>query len=344
MRLLVITQKVDKNDSILGFFHNWLLKFAENFDNIIVICLEKGQYDLPQNIQILSLGKENKASRWQYVSKFYQYIWQDRKNYDAVFVHMNQEYVLLGGIFWRIFAKKIILWRNHKIGNFLTSVAVYFANKVYCTSVESFTAKFQKTKVMPVGIDTDMFNRKENIEKIPKSILFLSRVSSIKNPGTLLEALVILKKRNINFYAEFIGDALAKDLNFYQQLKTQTTKYDLGDRVKWLPAVPNWQTPKIYNKFLVSINLTASGSLDKTMFEAMACETLVLSSNTALENIVPAEFFCEYQNSEQLANKLEYILTLSSDDQKKYAKKFRQYVVENHSLYKLIFSLTNSLK
>lgn len=343
MRLLVITQKVDKNDAVLGFFHNWLLKFAENFDNIVVICLEKGECNLPKNVQVLSLDKENKASRWQYISKFYQYIWQERKNYDAVFVHMNQEYVLLGSIFWRIFAKKIILWRNHKIGNFLTSLAVCFANKVYCTSAESFTAKFQKTQIMPVGIDTDIFNRKENIEKIPKSILFLSRVNSIKNPDTLLEALSVLKKRNINFYAEFVGDALVKDLNFYQQLKTQTTKYDLDDRVKWSPAVPNHQTPEIYNKFLVSVNLTVSGSLDKTIFEAMACKTLILSSNSFLEKIVPAEFFCEYKNSEQLADRLENILALSFDEQINYAGKFRQYVVENHSLNLLLEKIKKDL-
>ena len=30
MKLLVITQKVDKNDAILGFFHRWLIEFYTN--------------------------------------------------------------------------------------------------------------------------------------------------------------------------------------------------------------------------------------------------------------------------------------------------------------------------
>ena len=58
MRLLIITQKVDKNDPILGFFHRWIEEFAKHCQSIIVICLQKGEYNLPKNIKILSLGKE----------------------------------------------------------------------------------------------------------------------------------------------------------------------------------------------------------------------------------------------------------------------------------------------
>ena len=53
-----MTQKVDKNDAILGFFHNWLLQLSPKFERIIVVCLEKGESDLPNNVRVLSLGKE----------------------------------------------------------------------------------------------------------------------------------------------------------------------------------------------------------------------------------------------------------------------------------------------
>ena len=336
MRLLVVTQKVDKNDAVLGFFHNWLLKFADNFDNIIAICLEKGECDLPTNVQVLSLGKENQVSRWQYIYKFYRYIWQERKNYDAVFVHMNQEYVLLGGLFWRIFSKKIILWRNHPKGNFLTKLAVFLANVVYCTSLDSFTSKFTKTKLMPVGVDTDLFFRDHNVFRQSKSILFLSRMAPIKNPDVLLEALFILKKRNIFFSASFIGEPLQKHVHFYQQLKDKTKKYGLEQCVNWLPAVPNWKTPEIYNQFEIFINLTDSGSLDKTIFEAMASQALVLTSNSSLSDFLPAIFFIDHNNSADLAKKLENALSLDSSSLNEYGQNFRKYVMEVHSLQFLV--------
>ena len=47
MKLLIITQKVNKIDPILGFFHGWIIEFAKHFESITVICLEKGEYNLP---------------------------------------------------------------------------------------------------------------------------------------------------------------------------------------------------------------------------------------------------------------------------------------------------------
>lgn len=58
MRLLIVTQKVDRDDDLLGFFHQWICEFAKHCDFVTVICLEKGEYALPANVRILSLGKE----------------------------------------------------------------------------------------------------------------------------------------------------------------------------------------------------------------------------------------------------------------------------------------------
>ena len=113
MRLLICTQKVDKRDPILGFFHSWIEEFAKHCSQVIVICLEKGEFDLPENVTIFSLGKEeNKhgyAVKLLYCWSFYKFIWRYRKEYDTIFVHMNKEYVVLGGIFWRLFKWNTIL-------------------------------------------------------------------------------------------------------------------------------------------------------------------------------------------------------------------------------------------
>src|ERR1051326_6719713 len=105
MKLLIITQKVDKNDPVLGFFYGWLLSFSKIAETITVICLEKGQSDLPTNVTIYSLGKESETSKFGYVINFYKYLNQISGSYDRVFVHMNQEYLLLVGFYWII--KKI---------------------------------------------------------------------------------------------------------------------------------------------------------------------------------------------------------------------------------------------
>ena len=76
MRLLIYTQKVDKNDPVLGFFHQWIEEFAEHLDALEVVCLEKGEYTLPGNARVTSLGREEGKGRMTYVWRFYKHLFQ----------------------------------------------------------------------------------------------------------------------------------------------------------------------------------------------------------------------------------------------------------------------------
>ena len=50
--LLIITQKVDRDDQLLGFFIPWLRKFADHFEKVTVLCLEQGSFNLPNLVQV----------------------------------------------------------------------------------------------------------------------------------------------------------------------------------------------------------------------------------------------------------------------------------------------------
>src|SRR3989344_7648100 len=130
MKLLIITQKIDKNDDLLGIYHKWVKKIAAKCESVRVICLYKGEYDLPDNVKVFSLGKEKKKSNFLYVVNFYKYIWKMRKQYDVVFVHMNPEYAILGGLFWKIWGKKVVLWYAHYLSNLKLKLAIVFADKI----------------------------------------------------------------------------------------------------------------------------------------------------------------------------------------------------------------------
>ena len=144
MRLLVTTQAVDLDDPVLGFFHRWLEELARGADTVHVICLKEGRHSLPKNVFVHSLGKEGGRSRLKYISRFYKYIRMYRNEYDAVFVHMNEEYVVMGGFLWRMWGKRIVMWRNHKMGSWRTRLAMKFADVVCYTSPNAFVASSKK--------------------------------------------------------------------------------------------------------------------------------------------------------------------------------------------------------
>ncbi|MFH1841344.1 MAG: glycosyltransferase family 4 protein [Candidatus Nealsonbacteria bacterium] len=345
MKLLVFTQKVDKEDDILGFFHNWLEKLARNFDLLNVICLQLGTYSLPQNVKVSSLGKETGQLKVKSFFIFYKYIFRLRKEYEVVFVHMNPIYVVLGGIFWKVGKKKICLWHNHKKGNFITKLAIKMSDVVFYTSPFSFAAKYKKSKVMPVGIDTDIFKKEEGIEETQNLILYLGRISSVKNIDILIEAVSVLKKKEVSFVLNIVGEPGEKDKEYFEKIKELSRG---SKKINFLGKVPNYQTPGIYNKAKVFVNLTQTGSFDKTTLEAMACERMVVVSNPVFDNIFSEEqktfFMCKEKDSQDLTDKLSKILNMSLEQQIFFGKELRKIVVKHHNLDKLVGEIIKWMK
>lgn len=344
MRLLIITQKIDINDDILGFFHRWLEKFAEKFEKIIAICLQKGEYNLPANVKVLSLRKEKGKSKLKYIWNFYKYILVERKQYDAVFVHMNQEYVLFGSLFWKLLDKNIFMWRNHRKGNIFTRIAVIFCSKVFYTSEFSFTARFKKSKIMPVGIDIKNFQFPILNFKSGNNILSLGRISPVKNIHILIEAINILSQKGMDFILNIVGEPTEKDDEYFKKIKEIAKNLEDEGKIKFFGKTPNYKTPEIYAQNSIFVNLTKSGSMDKTILEAMAAGLIVLVCNKSFENIVPKEFIFEEDNVQNLAEKIEYALKTPQNKKDALTRQLRKWVEEKHGLDLLISKLIYEFK
>lgn len=341
-RLLILTQTIDKEDKELGFFHRWVNEFSHHTSLLNVICLKKGAFDFPKHVKILSLGKEQGQSRFQYIYRFYKYIWQERNNYDAIFVHMNEEYIIMGGLLWKMWGKRIGMWRNHPQGTSLTKYAVAMSDKVFCTSPKSFTAKFEKTKVMPAGIDVGQYESDSEYNK--NSILFFGRLSPVKNVHVFIEALEALHSSGEDFRADIIGSPVnPEDWEYEQTLKKLGRRLIELGKLSFKPGLSHEDTAMLYKKYALYVNLTPDGSLDKTMLEAMASRTPSLLSNSAFRGHLPE--MCQLMSNEagSASEKMKTLLNLSEDEKLALGNKLRKYVEDTHGLSLLIKMLVKEL-
>lgn len=312
MRLLVITQEVDTESKTLGFFHEWIRSLAPHYESIEVICLKEGKHTLPENVHVHSLGKEKgRVPGFVYALRFKLLAWKLRRKYDAVFVHMNQEYVLVGGLMWKFLDKPVYMWRNHYAGSWLTDIAAVFCTKVFCTSTYSYTAKYSKKVLMPVGIDVGNFHPNENSVRAPRSILFLARIAPSKHPDILIEALGMLLERNVSFTASIYGSPLPQDARYYESIQLRARQLGLKDRVRFHPGIPNTATPEIYRTHSIFVNCSRSGMFDKTIFEAAACGADVLAASEDWRQLAGHDHWFSLSASE-LANALERRLAADS--------------------------------
>ncbi len=292
MNIVIVTQKVDSNDPILGFFVSWIKAFAQKYTNVIVVCLEKGKYELPENVQVYSLGKENGISRFKYVKNFFKYIWKFRNQYDSVFVHMNGEYMLLGGLLWKLLGKKTVMWRNHKSGSWKTDIAGMLADTVCYTSTGSYTATFKNAVQMPVGVDESLFHPIQGIERKQNSFLYVGRISPIKNIDKMVDGFIALHTQNpeLIFLFDIVGPADSElDKNYKTSLLEKIKNAGLAEKITFHEAVPQAQLPELYSSHQFCINLTASGSFDKTIWESVFCGCVPIVHNTSFLDEIPVD-------------------------------------------------------
>ncbi|MDP3902169.1 MAG: glycosyltransferase family 4 protein [bacterium] len=345
VKLLILTQKVDMNDDVLGFFHGWLIEFAKHCEKITVICLQKGEYNLPENVEVFSLGKEKKRNLLQKLSTFYFLLFTFRKEYDAVFVHMNPIYVILVGLFWKVAGKKIALWYTHKAVNWKLKIAEKLVDKIFTASKESFRLPSKKVEITGHGIDSEKFSifnsqfsnkKKDNINK-EFTIITAGRISEVKNLHLLIDVAEILKNKNFNFKIKIAGaPILENDKIYFEKLKERIKEKKLYDTIEFVGSVPNKNIAEFYQSGDLFINLSDTGSLDKAILEAMASGLKILTSNEAFKNIVPEDNFTNNDPS-MIAEKIESLVKHNGD----IGSNLAEYVAKNHGLGSLISNIAN---
>lgn len=335
MKLLIIAQVIDKHHPILGFFHGWILEFSKNCEQVHVICLQKGTYDLPANVTVHSLGKEEEKGKLSYVINFYRLIWQLRHNYDNVFVHMNQIYVILGAPVWRLLGKQVGLWYAHGAVSRSLKLAVLLTNLVFTSTKEGLRIETNKRVIVGQGIDVDKF--KLPVSKEPSDVLRLvtvGRIAQSKNIETLLKACSILKQQNIEFEFKIVGSPITRDEEGYEtSLIKLVESLGITDQVMWVGAVSNHDLPELLQQSDIFIHDGSTNSLDKALLEAVLCGCIVISSNEAyvsLLNDIIKESTYKQGDYSQLAN-----IIVNSDFSKWNTERLQNFCKENFTIKNL---------
>lgn len=338
--LLILTQAVDRADPILGFFHEWIREFARRCEKVTVICLREGEHDLPDNVSVYSLGKTRNtkqttiSSRIRYVFRFYTLIWKLRYEYDTVFVHMNPEYILLGGMWWRLWGKYLMLWHNHPRASLMHAMAGRLAHIVFYTSPHAASAHFKHAVRMPAGIDTNLF-APTGVSRDRHAIYLQGRVAPSKRVHIAIEALRILRER-MPATLTIVGP---EDAQYGKDLRTRYDDLITDGIVTFVGAKRNTETPALYSAHGVAINLAAAGHFDKTVLEAMSCETPVVIGSAGFEGLIPPEWVVSQDDPVALAKTLEKLILLPEAEYKTLGRAERASVAATQSLFSLVESV-----
>lgn len=334
MKLLICTQAIDKNHPILGFFHAWVEEFSKHFEEVHVICLVKGEYSLPEHVHVYSLGKEEGENKIKYLFRFYKYFSKFffKVHVDFVFFHMGAIYNILGAPFFflrKIYKTKFYWWKTHGHIDLAGRVALLFVDTVYTGSKESFPVKTKKVRVVGSAVDIGLFTSSE--EKRDITILFVGRISPIKNVDQVIKITKCLKDLGINVKTRIVGNT--PDKAYAESLYKLCDTLELNSEIAFVGARTQEQLVGEYQRALISVNPSDTDSFDKVAIEAMACESILLSSNETFRSMLePYGLYVEKGKIDSYVEKICSILDMSLEQQQHLTSTLHSFVREHFSL------------
>lgn len=266
-KLLICTQAVDKSDPALGFFHRWIEEFAKHCENIVIVCLRKGDFSLPKNVEVIALGERHRALR---ALELCAIALGRRKEYDSVFVHMNPEYLVAAGWLWRLMGKKTALWYTHKSVDLKLRIAEKFVNTILTASKESFRLPSKKAQVVGHGIDTALFAPDSNVQR-GEYFLSVGRLMPSKRHDRAIR-IAADEDRELHIAGE--GG---------ERGRLETLARDIHATVVFLGPLPQEKLRDEYRRAYAFLHTSETGSLDKVVLEALACGCPIRTDDPALK-------------------------------------------------------------
>lgn len=335
MKLLLITQKVDRSDPILGFFTGWISEFASQCERVTVIAQQEGEYQFGDSVRVFSLGKEDGQNVWQQIVQFWKCIWQQRNTYDRVLVHMTPIWVILGAPVWFLLRKKVYLWYEIRRGGWKLNVALFCVKKVFAASTHGLPFIAKKQMIVGHGIDTTLFCPAYHLRE-KNHLVAVGRITAIKHYEIILRTLSKLPACRLTIAGGTVTDV---DKTVEVQLHAMIHRLHLADRIEI-----GWVSPDSVPQLLQRADCmlhASQGGLDKVVLQAMACGCSVVSTSNACADVLPEQ--CK-ATEDSLLQQTEIILALSDEERRRLGDRLRETVIHNHSLTQCISRMVKEME
>jgi len=330
-RLLVITQEMDEESALLGFFLGWVRELSKHFDEVHVAYLKGRGADISENVFLHKLagGKVGKVLQLNKLIMDLRPKW--------ILAHMCPEFVVSAYPAAKAVGAPVTMFYAHGGVSNALRMAERLAAKVITTTEGGFRINSGKKVVIHQGIDTKRFYCGEE-----RYMLDVGRVSRIKNHDLVIRAFSEIGKGEL----WIAGSAPALEKGVMGELKALAKEKGVENRVKFLGDVPNAKMPGIYADCVLFVSASETGSLDKTGLEAMAAGKPVLVCNEAYGGILKGfEEYCFFKkkDSADLSAKMRVLLA-DSGLRRRIGDELRRRVEREHSVEDLMERIAEEIK
>ena len=271
------------------------------YAEVVVLTSYVGEHE--ELMQVYSFGKERGVGRIARIVNYWKLFWMHSRDADAVFFHMIPEFVV-AVVPILIFRKcRKALWYVHGSVPIWLRIAEKLVDVIFSVNPASFRLVSKKVMYTGHAIDTEFFRpMPTKFDKI--RVMTAGRLSLVKRLEVIREAVSELP----DMMFDVIADA------------------------------PYAKMPEIYNAHDIFVSMSATGSVDKAVLEAMACGLTVITANEAFRDMLPPRYFLDRRDPELLAERIRQLVGESRPN-----LELRAIVEKHHGMTGTIQKITGRL-
>jgi len=341
VRLLVVNFEMDRLSRTMPWSQQVVNLLAESCEEVAVLTSRVGQYDPPPNVHVETLPFPRvmavPVARLAVVglANLQACRLARRHRVQVCFIHMAAGWAHYLRPCLRLLRLPVLVWYAHGTVTDELHRAHRAATRIVTSSPEGFRIPSDKVRVIGQGVDTDVFDLPP-LEAERHDVLAVTRISPRKQIELLIEVMQHLRDTPVRL--KIIGTTITRDDQYYESaLRDRVWRLGLHDRVEFVGFVPQPYIPAYYRRAFLHLNVSRTGSMDKTVLEALACGCPVLTSNEAFFEMLKdyPEFIVRDERPEAIARQVLDLCAERADTRRdRYDRAaLRALVVGHHDVH-----------
>jgi glycosyltransferase involved in cell wall biosynthesis len=292
VNVLVVNFEMDQGGPVLAWQARVVQELAAHVDHVTVLSERVGQFTVPSNVAVVPIprfmvGPARKlGTGWLLNFK----VWRlcSSRAIDVCFVHMAHEWTYRLAPALRARGVPVLVWYAHGSTSRRLRITERLAARIITSTPEGFRLPSDKVHAIGQGVDTDLFSLIDR-PLDGDAIVYVGRIAPRKQVHLLVEAMAILRDRRHvpPIRLVMIGPSITADDQTYRvALSSRIADLDLTSHVALLDAMAQQDTVSAYEHAFLHVNVSDTGSMDKTVLEALACGCPVLTSNPSFRELL----------------------------------------------------------
>lgn len=292
MNLLIINFVMDPRSQVLSWQTKVAFSLSKNFDKVFVLTHGKkniADSEVPNNLEIIifPLFFLKAPMRWlggKYLINFWLLNLQRKYRFDRCFIHMNFEWAIYLNPFFKLFKIPVIIWYAHGSVTKKLELAHKYATRIVSSTIEGFRLPSNKLTLIGQSVDIEKY-KLITLKQRSSNLIYVGRISERKNLNKIIDVLNLVVKDGThkNIKLIIVGEGLTdEDKSYKIKLLQQIESLDLQSNVIFKGHLLQDQIIDLYNDVFAHISFSSTGSLDKTLVEALAVGCPLLTSNDAM--------------------------------------------------------------